>query len=54
MQYINLKAALYHNNSYYDFYVKIAKTLDDACKLLESSFEFVTDIERKKLVRKRK
>jgi hypothetical protein len=54
MQYINLEAALYHSNSNDDFHVKVAETLDKACKLLESGFDYVTDIEGKKLFRKRK
>ena len=54
MQYINLEAALYHNSNEDDFHVKIAATLEDACKLLETGFEYVTDMEGKKLFRKRK
>jgi hypothetical protein len=36
------------------FHVKIADTLDEATKLLEVGYEFVTDMEGKKLFRKRK
>jgi integrase len=54
MRYINLEAALYHNSNNDDFHVKVATTLDEACKLLESGFEYVTDMEGKKLFRKRK
>jgi integrase len=54
MQYINLEAALYHNSNTDDFHVKVAETLDQACELLETGFEYVTDMEGKKLFRKRK
>jgi len=54
MQYINLEAALYHGENADDFHVKIAETLEEACKLLESGFEYVTDMDGKKLFRKRK
>jgi len=36
------------------FYVKVAETLDEATKLLEVGYEFVTDMDGKKLFRKRK
>jgi hypothetical protein len=35
-------------------HVKVAETLDEATKLLEVGYEFVTDMEGKKLFRKRK
>lgn len=54
MVYINLEAALYHNNNADDFHVKVAETLDEACKLLETGFEYVTEMDGKKLFRKRK
>ena len=54
MQYINLEAALYHQSNNDDFHVKVAETLTEACKLLESGFEYVTEMEGKKLFRKRK
>lgn len=54
IQYINLEAALYHNDNNDDFHIKVAETLDEACKLLETGFEYVTDMEGKKLFRKRK
>jgi len=50
--YVNLEQAIFEINEDYD--VKIAETLDDACKLLEVGFEYVTDMEGKKLFRKRK
>lgn len=36
------------------FHVKVAESLEEACKLLEVGFEYVTDMENKKLFRKRK
>jgi len=50
--YVNLEQAIFEINEDYD--VKIAETLDDACKLLEVGFEYVVDMEGKKLFRKRK
>jgi type 1 fimbriae regulatory protein FimB len=37
-----------------EFHVSVAKTVDDACKLIEQGFEYVTEIEGIKLFRKRK
>jgi len=37
-----------------EYHVKVAETLDEACPLLESGFEYVTDINGKKIFRKRK
>ncbi len=37
-----------------DFHVKVAETLKEACDLVEAGFEFVTDMEDKKIFRKRK
>jgi integrase len=50
--YVNLEQAIFETNE--DYEVKTAETLDDACKLLEVGFEYVTDMEGKKLFRKRK
>jgi hypothetical protein len=54
MQYINLEAAIYHGGNADDFHVKIAETIEEACKLIETGFEYVTDMYEKKLFRKRK
>jgi len=51
--YIDLEKALF-NETNDEFTVKVADTLDEACKLLEVGFEYVTDMEGKKLFRKRK
>jgi len=37
-----------------EFHVKVAQSLDEACKLLEVGFEYVTDIDGTKLFKKRK
>ena len=50
--YVNLEQAIFEAND--DYEVKTAETLDDARKLLEVGFEYVTDIDGKKLFRKRK
>ena len=38
----------------YEFHVKVAESLDEACKLLEIGFEYVIDMDGNKLFRKRK
>ncbi len=37
-----------------DYTVKVASTVEEACKLLEVGFEYVTDFDGKKLFRKQK
>jgi len=37
-----------------EYTVKIASSVEEACKLLEVGFEFVTEFDGKKLFRKRK
>jgi hypothetical protein len=37
-----------------EYHVKVAETLQEACKLLEVGFEYVTDLSGAKLFRKRK
>lgn len=51
--YINLEKALFQNVDD-EFHVKVAHSLDEACKLLEVGFEYVTDMNGAKLFRKRK
>jgi hypothetical protein len=36
------------------FLVKTAQTVEEACKLIEVGFEYVTDVDNVKLFRKRK
>lgn len=51
--YIDLEKATYRTSND-DFTVKVAEDLNEACKLLEVGFEYVTDMNGKKLFRKRK
>jgi integrase len=51
--YINLEKALFQNTDD-EFHVKVAQSLEEACKLLEVGFEYVTDMDGAKLFRKRK
>jgi hypothetical protein len=51
--YINMEQAVFNENDQ-QYHVKLAKTIDEACKLLEVGFEFVCDMEGAKLFRKRK
>jgi hypothetical protein len=41
-----------HDND--QFTVKVAETVEEACKLVEADFEYVTDMDEKKLFPKRK
>jgi integrase len=50
--YIHLSRAFENYDSNYS--CKVAKTVDEASKLIESGFEYVTDIDAVKLFRKRK
>ncbi len=52
LQYINTEQAVFQTRND-EFHVKVAETLDEACKLLEVGFEYVTEIDGKKLFRKR-
>jgi hypothetical protein len=51
--YINLEKAIFQNADE-EYHVKVAETLDEACKLLEVGFEYVTEINGAKLFKKRK
>jgi len=51
--YIDLERALYGSGDD-EFTVKVAESLDEACKLLEVGFDYVTDMEGRKIFRKRK
>lgn len=37
-----------------EFVSKVAKTVDEACKLMEAGFDYVTDVNDVKIFRKRK
>jgi hypothetical protein len=51
--YIHIEEALF-NEQNSEYHVKLAETVKEACELLEVGFEYVTDIEGKKLFMKRK
>jgi len=51
--YINLEKALFQNAAD-EFNAKVAQNLDEACKLLEVGFEYVTEIDGTQIFRKRK
>jgi len=51
--YINLEKALFQNAAD-ESHVKVAQNLDEACKLLEVGFEYVTEIDGARVFRKRK
>jgi integrase/rubredoxin len=51
--YVNMEQAIFASKSD-EFLVKTAKTVDEACKLIEVGFEYVTDVDNVKLFRKRK
>jgi hypothetical protein len=45
---------VFFSESTQDYTVKVATTIEESCKLLEVGFEFLTEIDGKKLFRKRK
>ena len=51
--YINIEQAVFDEVNDC-FHVKVVQTLEEACKLLEVGFEYVTDMDGQKLFRKRK
>lgn len=53
MIYINLEAAVFDETND-EFHVKVAETLDQACKLIEVGFDYVCDMNNAKIFRKRK
>jgi len=53
LKYVQLDKALFDTEKD-EFHVKVARTLDEACKLLEAGFDYVTDMEEGKIFRKRK
>jgi hypothetical protein len=50
--YVNLEQAIFEFNDQYE--VKLASTVDEAGKLVEVGFEYITEMDGKKLFRKRK
>ena len=53
MVYITLENALFHSMNE-EFHVKTAKTVDEACELVELGFEYVTAFDGIQVFRKRK
>ncbi len=51
--YINIEKSLFQNMND-EFTAKVAHTVDEACRLIEVGFEYVTNIDNAKLFRKRK
>jgi integrase len=51
--YVNMEQALF-TASNKEYYVKVASTVEEALKLVEVGFEYVTDMNEKKIFRKRK
>ena len=51
--YVNMEQALYLSSSN-DYHVKVASTVEEAVKLVEVGFDFVTDMHGEKIFRKRK
>jgi hypothetical protein len=48
-----MKQAIFASRSY-EYLVKVAQTVEEACTLIEVGFEYVTDVDNAKLFRKRK
>jgi integrase len=51
--YVNIEQALFQNTNE-EFHVATAKTVEEACRLVEVGFEYVTDMDGIKIFRKRK
>ena len=54
MQYIDIEHALFNSGRNDQFTTKVAETVEEVCELVEAGFEYVTDIDQKKIFRKRK
>jgi integrase len=52
--YIQLDSAIFGSGYNDEFTVKVAKTLKEACELVETGFEYVTEIDGARIFRKRK
>lgn len=52
--YINLENAVFNDKRNDEFTVRVAHDLDEACRLVEMGFEYVTDMDDNKIFRKRK
>jgi integrase len=51
--YVNIESALFQNTNE-EFHVATAKTVEEACRLVEVGFEYVTEMDGTKIFRKRK
>jgi hypothetical protein len=51
--YVNMEQALFVTSSN-EYHAKVASTVEEAIELVEVGFEFVTEIDGKKIFRKRK
>lgn len=54
MKYIDIEQATFNTGNNDHFTARVAETIDEACELVEAGFEYVTDVDHKKLFRKRK
>ena len=54
LTYVTIEATIFGLDDSDEFTVKVAETLKEACELLEAGFEYITDIDGKKIFRKRK
>jgi len=52
--YIDLERGIFNSPKNDEYTVRVAKTLDEACNLLEAGFEYVTNMDDAKIFRKRK
>lgn len=53
MKYIDMEHAIFNSDRNDQFTVKVAETVEDACELVEVGFEYVTEVDQKKIFRKR-
>jgi len=53
MLYIHVAKSIFQSSDD-EFHVSVAKTVEEACKLVEVGFEYVTEINGAKIFRKRK
>jgi hypothetical protein len=51
--YVNMEKVFFCESTE-EYTVKVASTIEESCKLVEVGFEFVTEMEGKKIFRKRK
>jgi integrase len=52
--YVTIESTIFGLEDSDEFTVKVAETLKETCELLEAGFKYVTDMDGKKLFRKRK